>query len=106
MIAMGNILFLSGVTLIIGPQRSVRFFFQKKKVRGSIFFFLGIALVLFRWPVLGILVESFGFVNLFGDFFPIAITFLRRLPFIGNFLSMPYVKEVVDRFVATSKLPV
>mmetsp|Transcript_3891 Transcript_3891/g.16695 ORF Transcript_3891/g.16695 Transcript_3891/m.16695 type:complete len:82 (+) Transcript_3891:384-629(+) len=43
---MGNILFLSGVTLVIGPQRSVTFFFQKKKLKGSIVFFVGIALVL------------------------------------------------------------
>ncbi|KAJ8903968.1 hypothetical protein NDN08_000499 [Rhodosorus marinus] len=103
---MGNILFLSGVTLVIGPQRSVTFFFQKKKLKGSIVFFVGIALVLIKWPVIGILVESFGFINLFGDFFPIAVTFLRRLPIIGNLLSLPYISDLVDKFVASSKLPV
>jgi len=60
LIAMGNILFLSGVTLIIGPQRSVRFFFQKKKLRGSIFFFIGIALVLFRKGFQTVPLAGFG----------------------------------------------
>jgi hypothetical protein len=28
------------------------------------------------------------------DFFPVVITFLRQLPFIGTALSLPYVREV------------
>ena len=63
-------------------------------------------------------VETFGFLNLFGcvsfytlitliiipsdyvplfynsDFFPVVITFLRQLPFIGTFLSLPYISGV------------
>jgi len=57
------------------------------------------------------IVETFGFLNLFGcvlqvfslfpvsdsvlsDFFPVVVTFLRQLPFIGTALSLPYVREV------------
>jgi Got1/Sft2-like family len=94
MLAMGNVLFLAGVMMIIGPQRSVRFFFQKKKARGSLFFFAGMALVLVGVPIIGMAAEAWGFVNLFGDFFPIAISFLRRLPVVGNLLSIPPVKQV------------
>ena len=28
------------------------------------------------------------------DFFPVILTFLRQLPFIGNLLSLPYIREV------------
>lgn len=28
------------------------------------------------------------------DFFPVVITFLRQLPFIGTFLSLPYIAGV------------
>ncbi len=28
------------------------------------------------------------------DFFPVVVTFLRQLPFIGTALSLPYVREV------------
>ena len=28
------------------------------------------------------------------DFFPVILTFLRQLPFIGTFLTLPYVRDV------------
>lgn len=94
LLAMGNVLFLAGVMLIIGPRRAVRFFFQKRKAKGSAFFFSGMALVLIGRPVIGMVIEIFGFVNLFGDFFPVVISFLRRMPVVGNVLNMPGFKFV------------
>ncbi|CAB4377268.1 Got1-domain-containing protein [Rhizophagus irregularis] len=105
LLAMGNILFLSGITLIIGFNKTIYFFARKNKIRGTICFFGGILLVFFKWPKTGIIVEFFGFLNLFGDFFPVIISFLRKVPFIGMLLSAPYISNVVDRF-AGSKLPV
>ncbi|KAL1748637.1 vesicle transport protein [Schizophyllum fasciatum] len=101
LLALGNILFLSGITLIIGPQRTLYFFARKEKIRGTICFFGGIALVFLKWPFVGMLVEMFGFLNLFGDFFPTIIMFLRQLPFIGNLLSLPYIRVVVDRIAGS-----
>lgn len=94
LLAMGNALFLVGVMLIIGPRRAVRFFFQRRKAKGSAFFFAGMALVLLGVPVMGMAAEAFGFVNLFGDFFPVVVGFLRRMPVVGNVLSLPGVKMV------------
>ena len=94
LLAMGNVLFLTGVTLIIGPSRSIRFFFQKKKARGSLFFFVGMFLVLIGWPIIGVMLELFGFFSLFGDFIPVVISFCKRMPIIGNLLSLPPVKRV------------
>lgn len=98
LLVMGNVLYLAGVMLIIGPTRSVRFFFQKRKAKASIFFFVGMAVVLFGLPVIGIAVELFGFVNLFGDFFPVVIAFLRRAPVFGRVLALPVVKTVSNFF--------
>lgn len=94
LLAMGNVLYLSGVMLIIGPTRSVRFFFQRRKAKASVFFFLGMAIVLFGMPMIGIGIEMFGFVNLFGDFFPVVIAFLRRAPVVGKLLTLPGVRNV------------
>lgn len=94
LLAMGNVLYLSGVLLIIGPSRSVKFFFQKRKAKASIFFFVGMAIVLLGWPILGMGLEGFGFINLFGDFFPVVIAFLKRMPVIGKFLTLPGVRHV------------
>ncbi|KAM7402804.1 hypothetical protein PAMP_018015 [Pampus punctatissimus] len=60
-----KILFLTGLTFIIGFRRTAHFFFQRHKFRGSFFFLGGVSLVLCRWPIIGMLVESYGFVLLF-----------------------------------------
>ena len=60
---------LSGLALIIGPQKTVSFFARKQKIRGSICFFGGILLIFFKWPFIGMLIETFGFLNLFGCVF-------------------------------------
>ncbi|XP_055364759.1 vesicle transport protein GOT1A isoform X1 [Betta splendens] len=67
LLAFGNILFLSGLTFIIGFRRTAKFFFQKHKFRGSFFFLGGVSLVLCRWSIIGMLVESYGFILLFSD---------------------------------------
>lgn len=67
----------------------------------------------FKWPFVGVIVETFGFLNLFGyavtsrfhrahrlhskhnrDFFPVILTFLRQLPFVGSLLQLPYIRDV------------
>lgn len=59
-------MFLSGLPLIIGPTRTFYFFSRKEKWRGTICFFIGIALVFAKWPLTGILLELVGFIGLFG----------------------------------------
>ena len=111
-----QILFLCGLTLIIGWQKTFYFFARKQKIRGTLCFLGGILLVFFKWPFIGFLVEIFGFLNLFGyvldmivshhgfvsdslysDFFPVILTFLRQLPFVGTFLTLPYVRDVCGK---------
>jgi len=109
-----QLLFLSGLTLIIGPQKTFYFFARKQKLRGTLCFLGGILLVFFKYPFIGMIVETFGFLNLFGylplplaclayltrslysDFFPVVLTFLRQLPFVGTLLSLPYIRPVRD----------
>ncbi|KAH0827943.1 Got1-domain-containing protein [Lanmaoa asiatica] len=101
LLALGNMLFLSGLTLIIGPQKTFHFFARKQKLRGTICFLGGVLLVFFKYPFIGMMVETFGFLNLFGDFFPVVLTFLRQLPFVGTFLSLPYIQPIVDRLAGS-----
>ncbi|XP_038206068.1 vesicle transport protein GOT1A isoform X2 [Arvicola amphibius] len=65
LLAFGNLLFLTGLSLIIGLRRTFSFFFQRHKLKGTTFFLGGVAIVLLRWPLLGMLLEAYGFVNLF-----------------------------------------
>ncbi|KZP17952.1 Got1-domain-containing protein [Athelia psychrophila] len=101
LLALGNVLFISGLTLIIGPQKTFFFFARKEKMRGTACFIGGILLVFLKWPFIGIIVEAFGFLNLFGAFFPVILTFMRQLPFVGNLLSLPYIRDVADRLAGS-----
>ncbi|CDO68986.1 hypothetical protein BN946_scf184762.g2 [Trametes cinnabarina] len=101
LLALGNILFLSGLTLIIGPHKTFYFFARRQKLRGTACFIGGILLVFFKWPFVGVIVETFGFLNLFGDFFPVILTFLRQLPVIGQILTLPYIRDVADRIAGS-----
>lgn len=101
-----QLLFLAGVPMIIGVKKTGKFFFQKRKLRGTACFLSGVFLVFIGWPFFGIIIEAFGFLNLFGDFFPVVLAFLRNMPVIGTFLQMPFVRAVTDRLVTKSRLPV
>jgi len=97
LLAIGNILFLSGLAFLIGLNRSFRFFFQWHKLRASVCFFGGIFVVLLGWPLIGMIIEVYGFILLFSNFFPTVIHFLRRVPVIGTILNLPGISKLVDR---------
>ena len=46
-------------------------------------------LVLSGHPLLGIVVEIFGFLNLFGNLFPLFTAMLKNLPFFSNLNGGP-----------------
>lgn len=60
-----QILFIAGLACVIGLERTFRFFFQKHKIKASIAFFGGIIIVLIGWPLVGMLLETYGFILLF-----------------------------------------
>lgn len=64
-------IFLAGLVLIIGPKKTGAFFFRRSKWRGTLAFAIGMGLILYRQPFLGMAVEFFGFLNLFGYLFSI-----------------------------------
>lgn len=53
----GDVLFLSGITMTIGPRRTFLFFFKRKQLRGNLFFFGGMLLVFFRWVFTGMILQ-------------------------------------------------
>jgi len=89
LLAIGNILFVVGLALVIGLERTFRFFFQPHKLKATAFFMGGIFIVLMGWPVIGMCVELYGFYYLFSGFLPVVINFLRRVPVIGTILMIP-----------------
>jgi hypothetical protein len=103
LLAVGNILFISGLAFIIGLERTFWFFFQKHKWKASLAFFSGITVVLIGWPLIGMIFESYGFVLLFRGFFPAALSFLTRVPVLGTILSLPLINKVVGKLGGDSR---
>ncbi|EON64614.1 hypothetical protein W97_03847 [Coniosporium apollinis CBS 100218] len=92
MLAMGNILFLLGLTLIIGLQKTALFFARRQKWKGTAAFVAGVALILLRWPLIGFVVELYGIFVLFGDFFATIAGFMGNVPVVG-----PYIATALER---------
>lgn len=84
---LGNLLFVAGVPMMIGPGRTMGYFLQPKKARATGCLFAGIILVFIGHPVIGIVLEIFGLLNLFGNMFPFVMVMLKQLPVIGPILS-------------------
>ncbi|GMM46616.1 Got1 protein [Pichia kluyveri] len=106
LLSMANILFLVGIALLIGPQRTLYFFSRRQKIRGSIMFALGILLIFLKHPFIGFIFEMFGMLALFGEFFATMVQFLRSVPIIGPFLSNPMVAPIVDKVAGIRVLPI
>lgn len=81
---LGNLLFIAGIPMTIGPTRTMGYFLKPKKVRATGCLAVGIFLVMIGWPIVGIILEVFGIMNLFGNMFPILKVFLKQVPVLGG----------------------
>ena len=92
-------LYFLGLILVIGVGKSTSFFVQPDRLKGSGCFFGGILVLLMGWPIIGMAIEIYGFIALFGGFFPMAINVLRVMPVIGTILALPGISNVCDTIV-------
>mmetsp|Transcript_4452 Transcript_4452/g.9672 ORF Transcript_4452/g.9672 Transcript_4452/m.9672 type:complete len:140 (+) Transcript_4452:204-623(+) len=98
LLALGDVLFLIGLTLTIGPSRTLRFFSRRDRIRGIISFFGGVVLVMMRWGMIGMILQLYGLVYLFGQFFPIISQSMQDTPVIGDILKMQVVEDFFSNF--------
>ncbi|KAJ0421112.1 vesicle transport protein [Aspergillus carlsbadensis] len=104
LLAMGNILFLIGLTLIIGFEKTLAFFSRRQKLKGTAAFVAGILLILLRWPLIGFCVELYGLFILFGDFLVTIGQFAGNIPVVG-----PYIRSALETLAggrSNAELPV
>lgn len=106
LLALSNILFIIGLVLILGPQRTITFFTRPTKMRGTLCFCAGIFLILIKRSFIGFILESIGIMGLFGDFFGTIVQFLRSIPYIGDILCNPVIAPTIDRLAGINTLPV
>ncbi|KAL6979821.1 Golgi Transport [Sarracenia purpurea var. burkii] len=98
LLAMGNILFLSGVTLTIGLKSSMQFFMKRSNFKGTISFGSGFFFVVIGWPILGMILEAYGFIVLFSGFWPTLAVFLQKIPILGWVFQQPFIRSFFDGY--------
>ncbi|XP_074272007.1 vesicle transport protein GOT1-like [Silene latifolia] len=98
LLAMGNILFLSGLALTIGLKSTLQFFMKPQNYKGTISFGVGFFFVLLGWPILGMILESYGFLVLFSGFWPTLAVFAQRIPVLGWILQQPFFRSLIDGY--------
>lgn len=84
LLRLGNLLFIAGVPMTIGPGRTAGYFLQPQKARATGFLALGVFLVFMGWPILGMALEIFGLLNIFGNMMPLAMAVLKQMPIVGG----------------------
>jgi Got1/Sft2-like family len=93
LLRLGNLLFIAGVPMTIGPTRTVGYFVRPEKMRATACLALGIFLVFVGQPVFGIILEVFGLLNLFANMFPIVIAIVQQMPVVGPLLTSANAKN-------------
>ncbi|KAM7486410.1 hypothetical protein LguiA_002419 [Lonicera macranthoides] len=97
LLALGNIFCLAGVSLLLGWRSTLQLFTNRKNYKGSVCFILGLFFIFVRWPVVGIILEIYSCVVLFGGFWPSVRAFLYQIPIFGWILQYPIM--VLDRLL-------
>jgi len=106
LLAIGNILLLSGFPFLSGVAATLRFFspipvnldFSGNwwhRARAAGLFWAGFVLVLLRWGLVGMVLEVAGLLLLFARFGKPLVRIGRSLPVIGPLLELPGVAFVV-----------
>ncbi|CAF1877092.1 unnamed protein product [Brassica napus] len=95
LLAMGNILFISGVSLTIGLKSTMQFFTKRQNYKGTISFGSGFFFVLLGWPIFGMMLETYVFFFvLFSGFWPTLAVFVQKIPVLGWIIQLPYIRSV------------
>merc|ERR1719162_2553795 len=106
LLALGNVAFLLGLSLLMG-KKVFKFFFRREKWKGTSAFFLGIAVIIIGWPFFGFLIELYGVWRLFAAFLPNLIWSLQNtVPGASLVLNMWPISLLVGAIKDNRRLPV
>ncbi|KAL4282395.1 hypothetical protein GQ457_03G029490 [Hibiscus cannabinus] len=73
-------------------------FHEASKFEGNNFFGVGFFFVVIGWPIIGMVLEAYGFVVLFSGFWPTLAVFLQRIPILGWLFQQPYIRSLLERY--------
>ena len=104
LLAFANVAFFGGINFILGPHNSTRFFFRRKKLKGSLCCFVGFLLIILRWPSLGFFFQIYGIWILFRALLPNILSSLKLTP-LGFLFNLPGLRTIADWIYDQRRLP-
>lgn len=96
LLALANLAFILGIGFIIGPMGTTRFFLRREKFKGSLFYFGGLTVIIWKWPIFGLLMQLYGVWCLFNALLPNVVASIKLSP-IGFIFDLPGLKQVGPR---------
>ncbi|KAJ1432612.1 hypothetical protein B484DRAFT_327244 [Ochromonadaceae sp. CCMP2298] len=87
LLRLGNICIIAGIFMLIGPTRVSGFFLKESRMQATIITVVGVLLVFWGKPKLGLIIEIFGLLNLFGNMFPMLLAVGRNIPVVGDIIQ-------------------
>lgn len=88
LLRLGNMCIIVGIPLLVGPDTVRQFFIKKERTQATVIISIGILLVFWGKPRLGILFEIFGLLNLFGNMNPLVVSLIKKMPVIGDMIAV------------------
>ena len=85
-LAIGNLAFIMGLVILVGPANTVGFFMRKNKMVGSACFFIGFVMIVIGWfgfTFFGFMMQLYGLFLLFRDFIKTIFKTMENMPVIG-----------------------
>jgi hypothetical protein len=93
---------------LVGFKNALGFFTRDSKLKGSLFFFLGLLFILIGWKLFtlfGFCMQLFGIFHLFRSFLGTILLYGQSLPVVGGFLRAKgdAIQRVVKNLDSSSK---
>jgi len=79
LMALGNLFLILGLVLNVGVRRSLTYFVDRKRAKATVSLLLGMCIVLYGLPIIGILFEVYGLAVILRGLFPGVLASLRSL---------------------------
>ncbi|KAE9614867.1 putative vesicle transport protein, Got1/SFT2 [Lupinus albus] len=99
LLAMGNVdPVCFWMSLTIGLKSTMQFFMKRSNFKGTISFGIGFFILIIGWPILGMIVEAYGFIMLFSGFWPTLSVFIQKVPVLGWLFQQPFVRSLFDSY--------
>merc|ERR1712194_619075 len=105
LLTLGNLAFIGGLVIVLGLERTTKFFVKKNKRVPSLVFLAGIGLIIYGYPVIGFVLELYGVWRLFATFLPNVVNTLKMLPGAAAIMETPPISYLVDYINDSRRLP-